>query len=228
MLQTESNRENLYGYATTEGVFVMDLQGKILFANEAAENIFGFSKGQVSGQSCFNVCPGHDPAGNRFCFDRCSILRMAENKDMIQNFDVQLVNKNGKKVWLNVTTLLDFPADGTPPYVIHIFRPTTSPVTRENSDITTSVHAERNDKKGASLSEKSSRSETISQISRKFSLSPREEEVFTMLTQGQLARDIAATLELSTTTVRTHIQRILKKLQVHSMLEAVALALNRE
>ncbi|MHB8482937.1 MAG: response regulator transcription factor [Nitrospiria bacterium] len=67
----------------------------------------------------------------------------------------------------------------------------------------------------------------ITLLARKFVLSPREGEVLMYLSQGINAKEIASMLRLSTTTVRTHIQRILKKLQVHSMLEAVALALGK-
>jgi DNA-binding NarL/FixJ family response regulator len=56
------------------------------------------------------------------------------------------------------------------------------------------------------------------------SLTPREQAVLTCLTQGPGRRDaIASQLNLSTNTVRTHLQNIMAKLGVHSALEAVAL-----
>jgi DNA-binding NarL/FixJ family response regulator len=56
------------------------------------------------------------------------------------------------------------------------------------------------------------------------SLTPRERAVLTCLTQGPGRRDaIASQLNLSTNTVRTHLQNIMAKLGVHSALEAVAL-----
>lgn len=54
-------------------------------------------------------------------------------------------------------------------------------------------------------------------------LSPREWEVLRLLTQGRRARDVAAHLVVSMTTVRTQIRAILAKLEVTSQLEAVAL-----
>ena len=47
------------------------------------------------------------------------------------------------------------------------------------------------------------------------------------LTEGASTSGIADTLGISGTTVRTHIQRSLRKLEVHSRLEAVALASRR-
>jgi DNA-binding NarL/FixJ family response regulator len=55
-------------------------------------------------------------------------------------------------------------------------------------------------------------------------LTPRELEVLTLLTRGTRSPDIAAALDISPNTVRTHVQGILAKLQVHSRLEAAAFA----
>ena len=55
-------------------------------------------------------------------------------------------------------------------------------------------------------------------------LTRREREVFGLLVDGQDHDAIAATLVISPETARTHVQRILRKLDVHSRAEAVALA----
>lgn len=56
------------------------------------------------------------------------------------------------------------------------------------------------------------------------SLTPRQREILLLLAQGVRARQIAARLMLSETTVRNHIQAILLALGVHSQLEAAARA----
>jgi two-component system, NarL family, nitrate/nitrite response regulator NarL len=55
-------------------------------------------------------------------------------------------------------------------------------------------------------------------------LTPREREVLGLLVEGADGRTIAARLNISRNTVRTHVQSILTKLQVHSRLEAATLA----
>lgn len=55
-------------------------------------------------------------------------------------------------------------------------------------------------------------------------LTPREREVLTLLVRGADGRRAAATLGISLNTVRTHVQSILTKLQVHSRLEAATFA----
>jgi DNA-binding NarL/FixJ family response regulator len=56
-------------------------------------------------------------------------------------------------------------------------------------------------------------------------LSPREYEVLLLMVGGYDRTDIARTLYLSVNTVRSHVKNILAKLDVHSSLEAVSLAL---
>jgi two-component system, NarL family, nitrate/nitrite response regulator NarL len=55
-------------------------------------------------------------------------------------------------------------------------------------------------------------------------LSPREREVLALLVEGASGRAVASTLNISLNTVRTHVQNILTKLQVHSRLEAATFA----
>lgn len=55
-------------------------------------------------------------------------------------------------------------------------------------------------------------------------LTARELEVLALLAEGSSGPEIARRLTVSSNTVRTHIQNILTKLQVHSRLEAAAFA----
>jgi DNA-binding NarL/FixJ family response regulator len=55
-------------------------------------------------------------------------------------------------------------------------------------------------------------------------LTSREREVFGLLVDGRDHHAIAATLVISPETARTHVQRILRKLGVHSRREAIELA----
>ena len=55
-------------------------------------------------------------------------------------------------------------------------------------------------------------------------LTAREREVLALLSRGATSQRIADALGVAPNTVRTHVQNILSKLQVHSRLEAVAFA----
>jgi two-component system nitrate/nitrite response regulator NarL len=58
-------------------------------------------------------------------------------------------------------------------------------------------------------------------------LTPRELEVLALLVEGAGSARIAHELDISWNTVRTHAQSILTKLQVHSRLEAAAIAVQQ-
>jgi two-component system, NarL family, nitrate/nitrite response regulator NarL len=58
---------------------------------------------------------------------------------------------------------------------------------------------------------------------RLLALTPREREVLHLLIEGRDQSGVAAALFISPETARTHIQRVLRKLGVHSRLEAIAL-----
>ena len=59
-------------------------------------------------------------------------------------------------------------------------------------------------------------------------LTPRELEVLRALVEGRSSRDICSDLYIAPNTLRTHVQNLLAKLQVHSKLEAVAYALRKQ
>ncbi len=59
------------------------------------------------------------------------------------------------------------------------------------------------------------------------SLTPREREILDLLAEGFLYKEIADRLSVSYSTVQTHVERIYRKLQVHSRSQAVARAHRR-
>jgi len=67
-------------------------------------------------------------------------------------------------------------------------------------------------------SDEAARTRLLEQLTR------RELQILEMMADGLDNRGIANTLSISLTTVRTHVQRVLEKLNAHSKLEAVAIA----
>ena len=70
------------------------------------------------------------------------------------------------------------------------------------------------------LTEEKVRGESQSSVAR---LSPRELEILNCLAAGMTRREIGESFHLSQHTVRTHINHILRKLEVHSTLAAVSI-----
>ncbi|MBI3605865.1 MAG: PAS and helix-turn-helix domain-containing protein [Nitrospirae bacterium] len=216
-----------FSYQTPEGVVEMDATGKILSANPSAEEILGYASGEMAGKPCYETCQGHDLSGNRYCFPNCTVMEMAKRNEPVQNFDIQVLTRAGKKIWLNVTTLLESNGSYTvDSRIIHIFRKVPSPMGaeyffRQIPDLNETLN------KSQGLLQSYQKTNHVGSVAKQFGLSPRETEVFKLLTEGHGTHEMGGMLKLKTTTVRTHIQRILKKLNVHSMLEAVAMALGK-
>jgi DNA-binding CsgD family transcriptional regulator len=61
-----------------------------------------------------------------------------------------------------------------------------------------------------------------------YQLTGREKEILAWLSKGNSYKLIAAHLNISLDTVRTHIKNIYEKLHVHSQIEAVAKAINEK
>jgi DNA-binding NarL/FixJ family response regulator len=59
------------------------------------------------------------------------------------------------------------------------------------------------------------------------SLTTREREILMLTAQGKTSQDVAAEMSLSVHTVRNHLQAVMRKLDAHSRLEAVAKAVRR-
>jgi DNA-binding NarL/FixJ family response regulator len=58
-------------------------------------------------------------------------------------------------------------------------------------------------------------------------LTPREREILVLLSRGRTNREISAELQISVQTVKTHVERLFKRLGVGSRGEAIAIALRK-
>ena len=59
-------------------------------------------------------------------------------------------------------------------------------------------------------------------------LTPREEEVLGQIARGASNKEIARTLDIAETTVKIHVQHILRKLELTSRVQAAVYAADRQ
>lgn len=59
-------------------------------------------------------------------------------------------------------------------------------------------------------------------------LTDREKEIFQLLAEGKSNKEVATTLNLSTSTVETHRTRLMQKLDLHSSAEIVLYAVRKK
>jgi len=202
---------------SADGAFVTDEDSRILFWNESAEALLGFDGDDVAGQFCYHLLNGTDEGGRMICKERCRVMRMALQSEPIPNYDVRFTTKQGEACLLNMSVFAYRIGDaGRKKAVVHLFR---------NHD-----HKEVDDKVLDRLEKVINRYHDIRHNNgaklepQQVNLTSREREILALLAEGHGTQYIAQLLTISTITVRNHIQHILQKLNVHTRLEAVAVA----
>ena len=200
-----------------DGAFVIDEELRIIFWNKTAEAMLGFKSEDVAGLPCFHLLHGYDEGRQLICNARCQVMKLALNAKPVPNYDIHVKTKQGDNRWLNMSvfTYRMHETDGKK-VIVHLFH---------NLD-----GKEVDDKVLGQLIKVINRYQDIRYNngakldSHQDTLTSREREILALLVDGHGTRDIAQFLSISTSTVRNHIQHILQKLQVHTRLEAVAIA----
>lgn len=202
---------------TTDGVYAVDETHRIVLWNAGATRILGYTDDEVMGKLCYEVFAGRDEKGILVCQGGCADMALARAGALVPTRNLLTRTKDGRQVWTNVTNI-PVPADlGGLCTVIHIFR-----------EVTAQYKTEQLVQHLSALMENFA----VSQVARpnpaqdaptsRESLTSRERQVLRLLAEGSNATSIAQALVVSPATVRKHIQHVLKKLGVHTTLEAVA------
>lgn len=197
---------------TADAAFATDELGRIVIWNRAAERLLALPAAQALGKPCHEFLCGKDIFGNRFCDEHCMLSKMVLRHEALHHFQMEISNGNGGKVRVNVFVVVVPGSKSTRYTMIHFLQPV---------DHQTSFDEAFN---GAHVPVPPAPAET-QQFTPTMPLTAREVEVVRLLADGIGTREIADSLFISVATTRNHIQNILRKLDVHSKLEAVALAL---
>lgn len=191
--------------STADGAFAIGPDGRIALWNHAAEQLLGYGAHEALGRPCCELLVGDDDHGNRLCYQGCHVMRLVAKGDAVQSFDMRTRTKEGRPIWLNLSTFAvpAGPAGGT--LIVHLFRDVTG--TKELLNL---VRERLIAPAGAA---------PPGDV-----LTRRELEILRMIATGTGTRAVADKLRVSRATVRNHVQNILGKLGAHSRLEAVAMA----
>jgi len=197
--------------------FATDEKGRITIWNKQAEDLLGYPAAQVLGKSCHEIFHGMDVFGNRFCNPRCALTCMVERHETVRHFELDVRAESGETIPASFSIVV-LPGPRPQQYtMIHFLES----VDREREAgalirrILTEQHAPPMSRPAA-VDVLPAPSPT---------LTSRELQVLQLLADGTSTRNIADSLFISHATTRNHIQNILRKLEVHSKLEAVSLAL---
>src|SRR3972149_7777861 len=210
---------------TGDGVFAGDRHHLIIQWNLAAKVLLGYSAQEVVGKYCHDVIQGRDSNGVLICNKECSHFEAAKSLRRLSNENLCARSKKGADVWINVTTLSVLSQRRRLSTLAHFFRKaddhTGHPV-REKQLAGPEANSVL-----ATASQIESRQPMDDRISQTVPLTRRENSILSNLAEGLSTKAIGERLYISPITVKNHVQSILKKLQVHSRVEAVALAFHR-
>lgn len=194
---------------TSDAMIAVGADMTIVGWNVAASDLFGLDADEALGEPCHTVLCWRDRCGDAVC-DDCVADPPGDSDELLPTREVIGRSANGKTLWLSATTIVPPREIRSQVRLVHLVREVALPPELER------LVVER--LQGWSLATQGD-SDVLAR------LTPRENEVLHLLTEGLDGSAIANTLFLSQATVRNHIQHILKKLEVHSRTEAVGLAL---
>jgi len=185
-------------YVTGDPAFAVDRRGVIVLWNAAAEESLGYPASEALGEKCWRLLSGQDTYGNRYCCRHCPIREMAFEHEPVNSFEFTCRTASNHLSHFNVSCLTVFNKPGSD-MLVHICHPDDKSMEASNKQAQVTIPAD----------------------SQPGTLSQRELEVLSLLAEKKSTRDIASTMSISIRTVRTHIQHVMYKLQVHKRLEAV-------
>ena len=185
-------------YVTGDAAFAVDQRGAIVLWNKAAETSLGFTANQALGQKCWKLLSGVDTNGNRHCCRNCPIREMSFRHEPVNTFETLFNTSSEKRKRFAISCLTIFDDPGSE-VLLHLCRPKTEPTNIEQKQF-------------------SKTSRATGQLG---ALSQREIEVLTLLAEKVSTREIAKRMSISIRTVRTHVQHLMYKLQVHKRREAI-------
>ncbi len=204
---------------TADGVFALDAQQRIVFWNEAAKRLMGYTEADVLGQFCHHIFDGDPRPGCLTCGPECPVMLAASRQEPVPTYSLLSHTKAGETILLSISVIV--PPDTSPDVVsIHLFRDATRQLRYETYVDQILCAAARLPQPQTTW-----QSQLPGPMSTLNPLSGREKDVLFLLVQGKNARGIADTLCISYSTVRNHLQAILRKLGVHSQREAIKLAI---
>ncbi len=186
-------------FVTGDIAFAIDRSGSIVLWNEAAEHSLGFSASQALGKKCWKLLSGRDSNDNRYCCKYCPIREMNFRHEPVHNFPTTFNTASNQPMEFSVSCLTVFDQPGNE-LLLHICRP------MDETPAQKKLHPQTPPPATAQIG----------------ALSERELEVLVLLAKKVKTSDIAAQLSISIRTVRTHIQHLMYKLQVHKRKEAIA------
>jgi DNA-binding CsgD family transcriptional regulator len=212
MLSTDGTLDRIS--RSGQAVFATDNGDRIVLWNHGCETLLGKKARSVLGKRCYEVMCGRDENDNIYCTRGCPVGYQAREckDDPVHPFSLHVGTADGKGCGVveSLFTIPDYHPALTK--LVHVLRKAEA----AEAAVSPAPQAAADAPASAAVST-DGRSEAAG-------LTAREKEILGCLVEGVKTSAIAERLRIARVTVRNHIQSILRKLEAHSKLEAVAIA----
>src|SRR5437763_826212 len=115
-----------------DAVFVTDRWNHVVFWNDAARLLLGFTSEEALGADCSELLSGCDSFGNRYCSEDCPVMRMANRGEVVRNFALNLRAKDGGAIATSVTVMQLRPTAPDDYLLAHVVRSSGADVREDN------------------------------------------------------------------------------------------------
>jgi PAS domain S-box-containing protein len=210
---------------TGDGLFIVGPDQHIIRWNRGAERILGYPEAEVLGHPCFEVIDGRTHPGKPWCRAQCKVHECALSLTPLENFDLLVRTKDGRRTWTNVSTIR---ISGPEPVTLHLLRDISTQ--RRIGEAARRFLADLGASKRSRIDPVPAKSSIKAATARESPsdmpalLSAREIEVLRLLAEGLSTQAVADRLKISRFTARNHTQNIVTKLGLHNKTQAVSWA----
>jgi PAS domain S-box-containing protein len=204
---------------TADAAYSVTEDGEIRSWNQAAERLFGYRADEVLGRNIDDVLEARDALGTSAVAGgaEAGTRRWDDADGGIRNFDLQARTRSGRRLWVNVSTIVfDNPRSGR-----RLFARLARDVDqrRRNEELVTRMLDAAREL--VSLTQETPHHAPVEP------LSDQERRILKLFATGSNATSIARKLNISAQTLRNHLHHINRKLRTHNRLEAVTHAQRR-
>lgn len=203
---------------TSDAAFAISDEDEICSWNKAAERLFGYSASEALHKTFPSLLHGRGPLGNEMYAENCSLRRRAEKHLEIPNFDLEVKVRSGRRIWVNVSTLVYENPRNHRRLIVHLAHDIT-----DRKKIEELLHKMLDiSRQLPNVQEVALRPVPVTP------LSEQEKEILRSFSMGKNSTEIARILKITLQTLRNHLHHINQKLHTHNRLEAVTHAMQRK
>ena len=209
---------------TADAAFCVTGQGEICSWSAAAEKLFGYSSSEAIGKSCNRLLQGRGSLGAKGCTPEFYARQVAVDGATVPNFDLEVRVRSGRRIWVDLSTLIFKDGRTHPRLVVHLARDITKRKQEEQL-----LHGMLQiSKQIVAMSGGNGNGNGMGHLVPVSCLSEQEQCILRRFSDGKNSSEIARSLGITLQTLRNHLHHVNEKLGTHNRLQAVMHAMHRK